>query len=170
MKQVILTMILALFLAPSTFASVRVFNSSGTQIGTYSDLKISTGLNVSQVSGKASVVLTDYGFNRTQTAVSGDLTASDCGKTITADDSELYNLPAISSSTLGCRFTFIHGVSNSRTRRLTVNPQDADKILDLTNAAGDSVTQDTIGKSLVLEAIAPGWAPVQVYGTWTDSN
>jgi hypothetical protein len=174
------TLVLALLLAPPSLASVRVFNSSGTQLGTYTDLKFSNGLSTNQVSGKAQIALTPgdgttalSGFLQTQTAVSGDLLASQCGSTVTADNSELYNLPTISASTLGCRFTFIHGASSASggTKRLTVNPQNANQILLLTNSAGDAVTADVVGNSLVLEAIAPGWAPVgSEKGSWFDAN
>lgn len=176
----ILTLTLALFIAPAAHASVRVFNSSGTQIGTFTDLKLYTGLSVSQVSGKAQIALTNGdgttaigGFLQSQYATSGDLSVAQCGKTVTSDLSmsnvATFNLPTISSSTLGCRITFIVGTSNGY--RMAVNPQNADKILSLTNSAGDSVTGDDLGDSITLEAIAPGWAPVgTAYGTWTDAN
>ena len=82
---------------------------------------------------------------------------------------DIFNLPAISASTLGCRFTFIVGTTNAS--GLNVNPQNADKILLLTDSAGDSISADAVGESVVLEAIQPGWAPVgKEQGTWTDSN
>jgi hypothetical protein len=172
MKQLISALVITLALLPElSHASMRVFNNSGTQLGTFTDLKLSSGLSVAQVSGKAQVSLSAAGFNLTQTSVSGDLTTSECGQSMTADDSELYNLPAITSSVLGCRYTFIHGVSAAVTKRLTINPNNADKILVLANSAGDSITTDTIGHSVVLEAIPAGWAPVgKEQGTFTDSN
>lgn len=168
MKKLLSVLIVTLaLLAAPTYASMRVFNGSGTQLGTFTDLKLAGGLTVSQVSGKAQVATTGYGYLQTQTAVSGDLSASDCGKTITSDGSELYNLPALSSSTLGCRFTFIVGVALP----LTVNPNGTNRIHLLTNAAGDAIEADAIGESVVLEAIAPGWAPVGAEkGTWSDVN
>jgi hypothetical protein len=170
MKQLIAAFLTLALLPALSHASMRVFNSSGTQLGTFTDLKLAGGLNVAQVSGKAQVSSNGYGYLLTQSAVSGDLTASDCGKTYTADDSELFNLPALSSTTLGCRYTFIHGVSAAVTKRLNINPDSANKILGLTNAAGDAVTNDTIGNSLTLEAIGSGWAPVGIYGTFYDAN
>lgn len=184
MKQLIsfLIITLALITAPTTFASMRVFNSSGTQIGTFTDLKLANGLSVSQVSGKAQVALTAgsgttalAGFLQAQTSTSGDLTASQCGYTITSDNAvgaaaDLFNLPAISSSTLGCRYSFIVGVDQPGSG-LKINPQNADKILLLANSAGDAVSADAAGESVVLEATQPGWAPVgSEKGSWVDIN
>ena len=170
MKNLISALIvtLALIAAPSTFASMRVFNEAGTQLGTFTDLKLAAGLSVSQVSGKAQVAATGYGFNQTQrSTVSGDLTAAQCGQTVTSDGSEIYNLPTISSTTLGCRFTFIVGVALP----LTVNPNGTNRIHLLTNAAGDAIEADAIGESVVLELLAPGWAPVGAEkGSWSDVN
>lgn len=176
----VLVLTLALFAAPLTHASVRVYNSSGTNIGTYSDLKLSNGLSVSQVSGKAQVALTSgdgstalAGFLQGQYSTSGDLTVASCGKTVTSDNSmgttALFNLPAIASAMLGCRITFAVGTSNGY--RMNVNPNGTNRIFGLTNAAGDSVTADDLGDTLTLEAIAPGWVPAgTAYGTWSDAN
>lgn len=171
---------LALYLLTfNAHASVRVFNSSGTNLGNYTDEKFANGLAVSQVSGKAQVSLTSGdgttaldGFLRGQTAVSGDLAVSQCGKTITsdaaiADGPDLYNLPLIAPASLGCRMTFVVGTSVG----LIVNPQTANKILLLTNAFGDAISADAVGESVVLESINSGWAPINaVQGTWTDIN
>lgn len=152
------------FLPVMASASVRVFNTSGTELGNFNDVKTGNGLTVTKTAGKALVSL----FS-TQSSVSGDLSATKCGMTITSDATDDYNLPAITSSILGCRFTFIVGGAAGKVLR--VNPADANQILLLTNAAGDSVTADNAGESLTLEAIQPGWAPVGAEkGTWTDSN
>lgn len=181
MIKLILTMMIALIAAQNADASVRVYNSSGTNIGTYTDLKMANGLSVSQVSGKAQVALAAgsgttalSGFLSSQTSTSGDLVAADCGKTVSSDAivgaaGDIFNLPAISSALLGCRFTFIAGTTHPS--GINVNPNTADKILILGSAAGDAITADAIGESIVLEAISPGWAPVgKEQGTWTDSN
>lgn len=167
------TMILALALLPvAAFASVRVYNNSATQIGTFSSVQAGNGLYVSQVSGRAKISMT--GGLLSQTAVSGSLAASQCGTTITSDAvvgaaGDIYTLPAISSSTLGCRYTFVVGTTNAQ--GLKVDPNGTDQILLLTNAGGDSITADAVGESVVLEAIQPGWAPVgKEQGTWVDSN
>jgi hypothetical protein len=172
MKNVIVALLLAFGFASNAHASVRVYNPSGSNLGNFTDLKVTGGLTVSQVSGKAQI--SRNGGLNSQTAVSGDLSASQCGYTITSDDTgqaaELYNLPAISSSILGCRYTFIVGVTGGPSK-MAINPADANKILQLTNAAGDSITADDTGESVVLEAIQPGWAPVgSEKGTWTDAN
>lgn len=53
-----------------------------------------------------------------------------------------------------------------------INPQDGEKILILTDAAGDAVSSDaTVGSSLTLIAVsATEWMPVGQNGTWTDAN
>lgn len=187
MKQMITALTIMLALLPAiSQASVRVYNSSGSLIGTYTDLKLANGLAVSQVSGKAQVSLTAGdgttalgGFLQNSTSVSGDLAASQCGYTISSDNVvgnaggviDAFKLPAISSALVGCRFTFIVGVPGASNQQLQVNPQDADRILLLTNSAGDAVSADNLGESLMLQAMPAGWAPIgAVQGTWTDIN
>lgn len=172
----VLALTLALF-AQTSFASVRVFNSSGTQIGIYTDVQLGNGLSVSQVSGKAKVVQASGdgtvavgGFLRPQISVSGSLTAAQCGDTVTNDstggNAPVYSLPAISSAILGCRYTFIVGTTTG-SAFLTVTPDATHKILVLGSAVGHSVSASIQGASVTLEAIAPGWALVgKEASTW----
>lgn len=183
MKHLIslLFLTLALFSTPA-LASMRVFNSSGTQIGIPTDIKFANGLSASIVSGKAQIAQTPgdgttamAGFLHAQYSTSGDLTAAKCGYTVSNDNtggsSALYNLPAISASLLGCRMTFIVGTSPAGSKRLWINPTGNDRILLLTNAGGDAISGDQTGQSVVLEATQPGWAPVgKEQGTWYDIN
>lgn len=108
------------------------------------------------------------GFLQKQVAsTTTTLTAAQCGSTIVNDSADVVSLPE-ASTVLGCRYTFIVGnVSN-----FDVNPDDADQIVLLTNAAGDAIRADAIGESVVLEAIsASAWAPVGAEkGTWSDIN
>lgn len=95
------------------------------------------------------------------------LTAAQCGSTIVNNSADVLSLPE-ASTVLGCRYTFIVGnVSN-----FDVNPDNADQIMLLTDAAGDAIRADAIGESVVLEAIsASAWAPVGAEkGTWSDIN
>ena len=95
------------------------------------------------------------------------LTAAQCKSTIVNDSADVVSLPE-ASTVLGCRYTFIVGnVSN-----FDINPDNADQIMLLTDAAGDAIRADAIGESVTLEAIsASAWAPVGAEkGTWTDVN
>lgn len=109
------------------------------------------------------------GFLNNQVAATATtLTAAQCGSTIiNASGAVEVELPE-ASTVLGCRYTFIVGSANA----LTIDPDAADQILLLTNAAGDSLAADAAGESVTLEAIsASQWAPVGAEkGTWTDSN
>ena len=55
---------------------------------------------------------------------------------------------------------------------IKIDPLDAtDTILVLTNAAGDRLTNTTIGDSVCLVALsASSWAPLERVGTWADGN
>lgn len=178
MKNLIAILALTLaFLSSGAFAGERVFNSSGTQIGIFADMKFANGLAVNQVGGKAQVSLASgdgtaamAGFLKPQISVSGNLTAAQCGSTITNDvtggNAPVYTLPTISPAILGCRFTFIVGTS-SGSAFLTVTPDLTHKVLTINSNAGRSVSASVQGNALEIEAIAPGWAPTgAVNGTW----
>lgn len=192
MKTLILALLfVSALISTSSHASVRVFNSTGTQLGIFSDLKLGNGLAVNQVSGKAQVSVTGgdgtqavAGILHSQSSISGDLAVTQCGASITSDGIkgstngpiDLFNLPAISTATLGCRFTFVTGVDGlsnggSIPNEIRVVPKTADKILLLTSAAGHRISNDVLGDSVTLEATQPGWAPVgKEQGTWNDIN
>lgn len=54
---------------------------------------------------------------------------------------------------------------------LTVDPATDDQILALTNAAGDKITNSTIGSSVCLTALDDtNWAAITPQGTWADAN
>lgn len=179
MKQLAAFLILALTIfTTSAHASVRVYNSGGSQIGIFTDIQAGNGLQVNQVSGKAKLAFTPgdgtqamSGFLKTQTSVSGSLTAAQCGSTITSDSTggitDTFTLPQIASSIYGCRYTFIVGTNSPGLKRLFIAPNAADPILVISGTAGHTISDDVIGNSIVIEAIAPGWAPVgKEQGTW----
>lgn len=172
-----LALALTLFTLPA-HASVRVFDSSATQLGIYTDVQAGNGLAVAQVGGKAKFSVTagdgtqkyDYGFLRNQITVSGSLTAAKCGSTITNDSTggnvPLYSLPTLAPAIYGCRFTFIVNTT-SGSAFLTVTPDVSSKILLVSAGTGHSVSASTQGNSVTLEAISAGWAPVGgANGTW----
>lgn len=108
------------------------------------------------------------GFLQKQvTATATTITAAQCGSTFKNAGAIEMELPE-ASTVIGCRLTFIVGNATA----FTIDPDAADQIVLLTDAAGDSLIADAIGESLVIEAIsASAWAPVGAEkGTWTDSN
>lgn len=79
-------------------------------------------------------------------------------------DGQTINLPAAAA---GMRVTFYCTVAQN----IVINPDNADQILGLTNAVGDSITGNTVGASVRLVAIdATNWAATSTVGTWTDTN
>jgi hypothetical protein len=101
------------------------------------------------------------------TATATTITAAQCGSTFKNAGAIEIELPE-ASTVVGCRLTFIVGNASA----FTIDPDAADSVVLLTNAAGDSLIADAIGESMVIEAIsASAWAPVgAVQGTWTDSD
>lgn len=100
-------------------------------------------------------------------ATATTITASQCGSTFINSGAVEMELPE-ASTVLGCQLTFI--VGNAST--FTIDPDAADQLMLVTDAAGDSLAADAVGESIVIEAIsASAWAPVGAEkGTWTDSN
>ena len=104
------------------------------------------------------------------------ITADADGKTIAAAEAGdlqtntgavgggVWNLPE-ASTVIGK--IFYVGVTVAQ--NLDINPDDADQILGLTNAAGDAIRNATVGNSITLIAgDATNWIAMGPYGTWTD--
>lgn len=163
MKKTLL--LLALVTSVGALASVRWFDVDGQELGTVSEAKCGAGVTCSVVSGKVSI---GVGLHSQTTGASVTATAAKCGGTYISSGITTITLPE-ASTVLGCRYTFIVGTANN----LVIDPADGtDQIVLLTDAAGDSLTADAVGESIVLEAIAAdSWAPVgKEQGTWTDTN
>lgn len=169
-----LKLALLAFLFPMfAFGSVTVFNSSDTRLGTYANIKCTSGLSCSAASGKLGLTVQGDGDDSMPgfvqnriLATATTLTIAQCGSTVYNGGAIAINLPEASTA-LGCRFTFI----TANASNFDVNPDDADQILVLTNAAGDSIRNATLGNSVTLEAIsATQWAQVSAIGTYTDNN
>lgn len=107
------------------------------------------------------------GFLQKQVAATATtITAAQCGSTFINTGAVQMELPEASTA-LGCRLTFITGNASN----FDVNPDNADQILVLTNAAGDAIRNATLGNSVTLEAIsASQWTPVAISGTYSDIN
>lgn len=71
-------------------------------------------------------------------------------------------LPAVAE---GLEFFFIVGSDS-----LAINPYSTNRILGLTNANGDSITNATTGGGIHLISDGSYWYSVGSYGTWSDAN
>ena len=99
-------------------------------------------------------------------ATATTITAAQCGSTFVNSGAVLMNLPK-ASTVQGCTLTF--AVLNAT--NFDVNPDNADTILTLTNAAGDSIRNATVGSTVTIRAVGTtSWAVVGINGTWTDNN
>lgn len=171
-------------LSLNALASMKFINSSNVDLGHFSKFKCATGLTCAQSSGNLLMTVEGplsltggiagdggdqlYGFLQNHvTATATTITAAQCGSTFKNSGAVAINLPE-ASTVIGCRLTFI----TANASNFDVNPDNADQILVLTNAAGDAIRNATLGNSVVLEAIsASQWAPVgKEQGTYTDIN
>lgn len=97
------------------------------------------------------------------------IAAADCGKLITASTSgaKEFDLPSVATISAGWSIS----IANSGGATLTVNPYGTDStILGLTNAAGDAISNSTVGNTITLVYTAQGWVNKSSYGTWADAN
>jgi len=78
----------------------------------------------------------------------------------------VWNLPEASTA-IGMSYTFVVlAIQN-----MDVNPDNADRILGLTNAVGDAIRSSTHGNTVTLLAVNNSfWVVTGSYGTWTDVN
>ncbi len=159
-----LIMVLITVLCIPAFAGFQGFNGD-SDLDIFNKLKCDAGMTCSKVGDKFEM---DVDHLEPQVAATATTITSDqCGSTFVSGGAVEMDLPE-ASTVLGCRLTFIVGDATN----FTVDPDDADQIVLLTDAAGDSLIADAVGESLVIEAIsASEWAPVGAEkGTWTDSN
>lgn len=167
MRQIVI--VLAALLALPAFAGFRGYNASTVNLGTFNELKCSTGLTCTRVGTKFNIVSTGgLGVLQSQvTATATTLTSAQCGSTVINAGAIEVELPE-ASAVLGCRYTFIVGNATA----FTIDPDAGDQIALITNTAGDAMVADAVGESIVLEAISASiWAPVGAQqGTWSDAN
>lgn len=140
--------------------------SGGTTLSGANTISGATTISGAQtVTGSVIGSITHY----TQASTPVTLTSTACGKAYGnkgATGTLVYNLPE-ASTVVGCRITF----TTYAAQTIGVNPGDADQILALTNAAGDSITNATAGNSVTLLATDDtNWIAVAIYGTWADGN
>jgi hypothetical protein len=78
----------------------------------------------------------------------------------------IWNLPE-ASTVIGRVFRFAVAAAQN----MDINPDDADQILQITNAVGDAIRQATAGSTITLLAIdSTNWVVLANYGTWSDVN
>lgn len=140
-------------------------DASGSQVAKLT-IAASTG-NVSLVgslAGDGGDSLSGF-LQKQVTATATTITAAQCGSTFINAGAIQMELPE-ASTVVGCRLTFI--VNNATA--FTINPDNADQIVLLTNAAGDAIQADAVGESITIQAVdATNWAPVGAEkGTWSD--
>jgi hypothetical protein len=187
MKKMVIMLVVSLF-ASSAHAGVGMKSAAGVFLGTAHTIACSTGITCTTDNGGTmtvvaaqttgtSLALTGtltgdggdafYGFlNNTVTATATTITAAQCGSTFINSGAVTINLPEASTA-VGCRLTFI----TANAANYVVNPDDGDQILVLTNAAGDSIVNATLGNTVTIQAInSSQWAQLSAVGTWTDNN
>lgn len=128
--------------------------------------EVSTG---DAITGDGTAALGGFLNTVTNDADGKNLAITECGTTQTnagAVGGGVWNLPEASTA-IGCRITFV----TMAAQNFDINPDDADKILGLTDAAGDAIRNATVGNTVTLQAVdATNWAVISNYGTWTDVN
>lgn len=168
MNKKVVAILLALAGPALVYASMQVFTGDNTQLGILSQIKCGLGVGCTVVNGKLLVKAAPSAQTSTSSTTT-TATLAQCGNTFKVTSGNVITLPE-ASTVIGCRYTFINmGTSIN----LDVNPADAvDKILILTNAAGDAIRSSTLGESITLEAISDNqWAAVgKEQGTWSDVN
>lgn len=95
------------------------------------------------------------------------LTAQQSGALLTNKGdlgAQVVTLPAAAAGLNYCFFTYA-------AQQIAVDPATGDKIVVLTDAAGDKITNATAGNSICLVAVdATDWVAVAINGTWADGN
>lgn len=161
--------VFTMFMSLAAHAGFRAYNGT-TDLKVMQGITCASGVNCT-VGKNAQLVIATDGSNalRTRQAATGaqTLTSSACGKTIYNTAASVQTLP-LASTVLGCRITFV----TANASNFDVNPNNADRILGLTDAIGDAIRNATLGNSVMLEATAAlQWSPITApYGTWTDVN
>jgi hypothetical protein len=179
----ILAVLALLTFGAESFGAVRAFNHLNTNLGIQRDLKCTDGVSCSVVNGKLVFAINGplsledgiagagelVGFRSNQETAAANVTpsVSQCGSTFINSGAVELELPSAATVGLGCRITLV----TMNPANFDADPNGTDLILGLTNAAGDKIRNATLGNSVTIETVSPSaWAPVDVYGTWSDAN
>ena len=119
-----------------------------------------TGDGGAALSGMLDVVTNDADGKTLTIAESGTVQTNSG-----ASGGGIWNLPE-ASTCIGATYTFAIMAGQN----MDINPDDADRILTLTSAAGDAIRENTVGRSIQLKAVSETyWVTVgSPYGTWAD--
>lgn len=168
----------------NTGKSLKIFNriecnsSIDCSRGANGKLQLATSGNFeSDITSTGAYSLSGFLQNRIEASdpTPTGLTVSQCGSTVYNETGNVQvDLPEASSS-LGCRFTFVHLTPSGN---FDVNPDDANEILYETNSIGDMIRAQTPGAAITLEAVNPqstptstaAWVPVSRLDDWLDAN
>jgi len=165
MGKYLISLMFTLLFTVSSHAGFEALNQ-GVSLDIFNRIDCTTGMSCSKLKDKLIITSTAVGVVNTIVAASTTtLTSAQCGSTIVYGATFVVSLPE-ASTVIGCRYTFVvNAVAN-----MDINPDDADTILLLTNAAGDAIRADAVGETIVLEAInATSWVTVGAEkGTWSD--
>lgn len=149
----------------SALAGFQGFNGS-SDLGVMNQLACGDGISCVKVKGKMTMAADTFGqLGNIIAATAGTLTAAQCGSSFVNSGAVALVLP-LASGVIGCKYTFI----TLNASNFDVDPNAANTIFALTNAAGDAIRNATVGNSVTLQAVTGGWAAVAIYGTWTDIN
>lgn len=153
--------IIALFvliLSMSAFAGFEGLDQ-GRSLKLFNRLNCTEGLECSRF--KDMFIIQTKKTVEQNTAVAGSLTAEACGTTLVNSGAVAVTLP---TPVVGCKITFITGDASN----FDIDPGAA-SILTLTDSAGDSIRNATLGNSITLQAISSTqWVAVAIHGTYTD--
>lgn len=149
----------------SSVAATNLFTIANDASGS-AVTKFSISASAGNVAGPGTGTMS--GFLRPIVAATATtITAAQCGSVFLSSGAVEMELPEASAA-LGCQLTFVVGNASN----FTIDPDAADTILLLTNAAGDSLIADAVGEAITIVAVsASQWAVVGAEkGTWTDSD
>lgn len=162
MKQLILSLALMFSVLPAHAVEFR--SSTGAYLGQANKIQVQPRITASVVNG---VAILGSGVGYQVAASTTALTAAQCGSTVISAGAVVQPLPKGTTALLGCRYTFV----TMNASNFDLNPDNADTIAALTNAAGDAIRNATVGNSVTLELVsATQWAAVAINGTYSDVN
>lgn len=163
MKMIVV--VLTMFFGMTAFAGFGGYSSTSL-IGTFSNIKCSSGLTCTKVGDKFNMVAGGAIQSRVL-ATATTITSSQCGSSFYNGGAVVMKLPKGVTANLGCRLTFL--VANAS--NFDINPDDADTIINSTNVTGDASRNATLGSTITLELMSlTQWAVIGINGTWADIN
>ena len=162
----LMVMMVAVLITPPAHAGFQGIDQTGKSLKIFDTLRCDAGLECTKLKGSFVVKVSGQQASST-TAATQTLTSADCGKSFKNSAASVVTLPSVTAALVGCRLTFL----TANASNFDVDPTGTERILALTDAAGDKIRNATVGNSITLEAISTGnWAAVSIYGTWTDAN